>query len=86
MLAIKLDPVETQSFIEVSSRPSYLLVESDLVGDDLLATIDEVRASCGRLAVVLLAGNHSNADGLLKALQAGITAKSPGVVGIRGRG
>lgn len=73
VLAIKLDPVETQSFIEVSGRPSYLLVESDLIDDELLASIDAIRAACGQLAVVLLAGNQSIAEGLLKALQAGIT-------------
>lgn len=72
-LPLRLTPAETPEMIEVSGAPALLLVDVDLLDDTTVGTLDVVRAMAPQTRVCVLAGAGSGADGLLRALRAGLS-------------
>ena len=73
VLAVKLDPADTDDFLTTSGTAAFLMVESDLLDDALVSRITEMRARFRHLTVCVLAGPDSHAAGLLAAMRAGLT-------------
>ncbi len=71
-LPLLLSPAETPDMIEVSGAPSLLLVDADLLDEDTAGVLEVVRTMAPQTRVCVLAGPGSGADGLLRALRAGL--------------
>lgn len=72
-LAMRLAPQDTEEFLSVSGFPSMLLIDSDLLDEQVVATIHRVRADVSGLRVAVLAGADAGARGLRHALSAGVS-------------
>lgn len=72
-LPLLLTPAETPEMVEISGAPSLLLVEADLLDDSSMRSLAAVRSLAPQTRVCVLAGPRSGADGLLRALRAGLS-------------
>lgn len=72
-LPMLLTPSETPEMIEVSGAPALLLVDADLLDDSTVEILTAVREMAPQTRVCVLAGATSGADGLLRALRAGLS-------------
>ncbi|GEP32652.1 hypothetical protein NSZ01_04200 [Nocardioides szechwanensis] len=72
-LPLLLTPAETPEMIEMSGAPALLLVDAEVLDGSTVEILAAVRELAPQTRVCVLAGASSGADGLLRALRAGLS-------------